>query len=300
MQSKVELAKVRDFGEIISDTFLFVRQNIKPLLKYFFTFCGIFVAAGIISASMFQLKWTGTINGIKSGAFNTNEYKPSPFSFFGPEYFLLLFFGMLSFIALIVTFLSYIALYKEKDKQVPTTEEMWGYIKYYFLRVFGSSILLHLLLTVATLLCLVPGIYLSPIFALIFPIMVLENASFSYAFNRSFFLIKDNWWVTFGSLVVIWIIFYVAIMVVSIPTSIINMVSLIAVPQKGGGAFSIPAAVIGAALQQLCQVFAILPITALALCYYNLTESKDGTSLMEKINKLGTITPNTDLPAEEY
>lgn len=78
------------------------------------------------------------------------------------------------------------------------------------------------------------------------------------------------------------------------------MISLLAVPQKGGGALSVPAAVIGAALQQLCQVFAILPVTALALCYYNLTESKDGTSLMDKINKLGTITPDTDLPAEEY
>jgi len=300
MQPKVELAKIRDFGEIISDTFLFVRQNIKPLLKYFFTFCGIFVAGGIISASLFQLKWTGTMNSIRGGSFNTNEYRPSPFSFFGPEYFLLILFGMLSFIALTVTFLSYIALYKEKDKQVPTTEEMWGYIKYYFLRVLGSSLLLYLLLFIATLLCGIPGIYLSPIFALIFPIMVMENASFGYAFNRSFFLIKDNWWMTFGSLVVIWIIFYVAIMVISIPTSIINMVSLIAVPQKGGGALSVPAAIIGAVLQQLCQVFAVLPVTALALCYFNLTESKDGTSLMDKINKLGTNTPNTDLPAEEY
>ena len=300
MQPKVELAKIRDFGEIISDTFLFVRQNIKPLLKYFFTFCGIFIAGGMVCAALYQLKWTGTMNSIRGGAFNTNQYKPSQFSFFGPEYFLLILFGMLSFTTLIVTFLSYIALYKEKGKQVPTTEEMWGYIKYYFLRVLGSSILLHILLLLASLLCGVPGIYLSPIFALIFPIMVMENASFGYAFKRSFFLIKDNWWVTFGSLVVIWIIFYVVIVVITIPTTIINMVSLITIPQKGGRAFSAPAAMIGAALQHLCQVFGVLPVTALALCYFNLTESKDGTSLMDKINKLGTITPNTDLPAEEY
>ncbi|MGN8071309.1 hypothetical protein [Mucilaginibacter sp. SG564] len=300
MQPKVELAKIRDFGEIISDTFLFIRQNIKPLLKYFFTFCGIFVAGGIVCAALYQLKWAGTMNSLRAGAFNTNQYKPSPFSFFGPEYFLLILFGILSFTALTVTFLSYIALYKEKGKQVPTTEEMWGYIKYYFLRVLGSSILLHILLIFASLLCGVPGIYLSPIFALIFPIMVIENASFGYAFSRSFFLIKDNWWVTFGALVVIWIIFYVAIVVITIPTTIINMISLITAPQKGGAAFSAPAAIIGAALQQLCQVFGVLPVTALALCYFNLTESKDGTSLMDKINKLGTTTPNTDLPAEEY
>jgi len=300
MQPKVELAKIRDFGEIISDTFLFVRQNIKPLLKYFFIFCGIFVAGNIVSVSMFQSKRVNVMNNIGSGFINTNEYRPSPFSFLGVELLLLIIFGVLSMIALTLTFLSYIALYKEKGNQVPTTEEMWGYIKYYFLRVFGSSILLFILLFFSFLFCGIPFFYLSPIFALIFPIMVMENASFGYAFNRSFFLIKDNWWVTFGSLVVIWIIVQVCAMVVSIPTSLINVISVITAPQKGARAFSAPLAIIGAALQQLCQVFVVLPVTTLALCYFNLTESKDGTSLMDKINKLGTNTPNTDLPAEEY
>jgi len=299
MQPKVELARIRDFGEIINDTFLFVRQNFKPLLKYFFIFCGIFIAGSIISASLMQLKMVGAMSSISSGTYN-REYRPSIFNFFGIEYAFTIIFALLSFVTIQVTILSYIALYKAKDKQIPTSEEMWGYIKYYFLRVLGSSILLNILIVFALLFCIIPGLYLAPIFALIFPIMVMENTSFGYAFNRSFYLIKENWWVTFGSLIVIWIIFYVAIMVVSIPTSIINMVSLIAVPQKGGRALSVPAAIIGAVLQQLCQVFAVLPVTALALCYFNLTESKDGTSLMDKINKLGTNTPNTDLPAEEY
>ena len=295
MQPKVELAKIRDFGEIISDTFLFVRQNIKPLLKYFFIFCGIFIAGGIISASLFQLKWTGTMNSIRDGAFNTNEYRPSPFSFFGPEYFLLILFLVLIYNTTIVTFLSYIALYKEKDKQVPTTEEMWGYIKYYYLRVLGSSLLLNLLLGIGFVFCLVPGFYLAPIFALIFPIMVMENSSFSYAFNRSFFLIKENWWVTFGSLIVIWIIFYVAMMVVTIPASVLNGVSLAL-----HWTLSKPFAILTVVLQQLCQLFMVIPVTALSLCYFNLTESKDGTSLMDKISKLGNTPTNTDLPAEEY
>jgi hypothetical protein len=295
MQPKVELAKVRDFGEIISDTFLFIRQNIKPLMKYFFTFCGIFVAGGIICGALFQLKWTGTMNGLRDGAFNTNEYRPSPFRFFGAEYLLFIFFIMMIYTTTIVTFLSYIALYKEKDKQVPTTEEMWGYIKYYFLRILGSTLLLNLLLGVGFVLCLVPGFYLAPIFALIFPIMVMENASFSYAFNRSFFLIKDNWWVTFGSLVVIWIIFYVAMMIVTMPASILNGVSLAL-----HWTISKPFAIVTVVLQQLCQLFMIIPVTALSLCYFNLTESKDGTGLMDKINKLGTNAPDTDLPAEEY
>ncbi|MGF7041474.1 hypothetical protein [Mucilaginibacter lappiensis] len=300
MQPKVELARIRDFGEIINDTFLFVKQNFKPLLKYFFIFCGFFVIGGVISASLLQLKMTNAMTNLSSGTYNSMEYKPSVWSFFGIEYFFTIIFALFSFVTIQVTVLSYIALYKEKEKQVPTTEEMWGYIKYYYLRVLGSTILLNFLLGFAFLFCLVPGFYLAPIFALVFPIMVMENSSFGYAFSRCFFLIKENWWVTFGTLIVIWIIFYVCMMVITIPASMINVVSLLLHPQKGFSSLSVPAAIITAVLQHLCQIFTILPITTLCLCYFNLTESKDGTSLLDRIDKLGTTNPDSDLPVEEY
>jgi hypothetical protein len=294
MQPKVELAKLRDFGEIINDTFLFVKQNFKPLLKYFFTFCGIFIVGGVISASLLQLKMVGTMSSISSGIYN-RQYRPSMFNFFGIEYLFTIIFALLSFVTIQVTVLSYIALYKAKDKQIPTTEEMWGYIKYYFLRVLGSSILLNIMIVFALLFCVIPGVYLAPIFALIFPIMVMENTSFGYAFSRSFLLIKENWWATFGSLIVIWIIFYVCMMIITVPASIINAMSLII-----HSSFSKPAAVVTAVLQHACQVFTVLPITTLCLCYFNLSESKDGTSLLDKINKMGTTNPDTDLPPEQY
>ncbi|MEN0055248.1 MAG: hypothetical protein AAGC65_16355 [Mucilaginibacter sp.] len=294
MQQKVELARIRDFGEIISDTFSFIKQNFKPLIKYFFTFCGIFILGGVISASLLQLKMVGTMSSISSGTYN-RQYRPSIFNFLGIEYVFTIVFALLGFTTMLVTILSYIALYKAKNSQIPTTEEMWGYIKYYFLRVLGTSILLNLLIGVALLFCVIPGLYLAPIFALVLPIMVMENASFNYSFNRSFLLIKENWWVTFGSLVVIWIIFYACMMVITIPATIINSMSLIL-----HWSFSKPAAVITAILQHLCQIFTILPITTLCLCYFNLSESKDGTSLLDKINKMGTTNPDTNLPAEEY
>lgn len=298
MSQNIELAKPRDFGEIINDTFTFIKQNLKPLLKYFFIFCGFFVVAGIISSSMLQLKITAATNAMSTASYNL-EYKPSVWNFFGIEYFFTILFTLLSIITVHVTALSYIALYKEKEGQIPTTEEMWGYIKYYYLKLLGSTLLVYLLLLIASLFCIIPGLYLAPIFALIFPIMIIENTSFGYAFSRSFVLIKENWWTTFGSLVVIWIIMYVCMMIVTIPAALINVVGLVLHP-KNGRLVSLPAAIITSALQHLCQVFAIIPTITLALCYFNLTESKDGTSLMDKINKLGKTNPDTDLPAEEY
>jgi hypothetical protein len=298
MSQNIELAKPRDFGEIINDTFAFIKQNLKPLLKYFFIFCGFFIAAAVISSSFYQIKMTNTVNNISSGSYNNMEYKPSFFNFFGTELLLMGIFTVLSVITIQVTVLSYIALYKAKNNQVPTTEEMWGYIKFYYLKILGCYILINLLLGIGVVLCILPGIYFAPILALILPIMVIENTSFGYAFSRCFILIKDNWWVTFGTMAVVWIIFSVCRGIIILPTTIINAVSLITHPRKA--ALSVPVAVITSILQQLCQVFLIIPVTTLALCYFNLTESKDGTSLMDKINKLGTTNPDTDLPAEEY
>ncbi|HEY9195170.1 MAG TPA: hypothetical protein VIM77_02860, partial [Mucilaginibacter sp.] len=147
MQSKVELAKTRDFGEIISDTFLFIRQNLKPLLKYFFTFCSFFLVAGVASSTIYQLKVMNiAISDARSAASGGLEYRPSIWRMYGTEYFVVMTCSLLTVVILELTVLSYLALYKEKGNQVPTSDEMWGYIKYFFFRALGGSILLNILM----------------------------------------------------------------------------------------------------------------------------------------------------------
>jgi hypothetical protein len=299
MQPKIELAKTRDFGEIINDTFVFIKQNLKPLLKYFFTFCGIFILAGTVSLCMMQLKITGLANSVRAGAFD-NQYSPSFFDFMGIEFFTTVLMGLISVTAVIVTVFCYMILYKEKNNQPPTTEEMWAYIKYYFFKILGSYLLTFIILFVAFFFCFIPMVYLSPIMALILPIMVMENTSFGYAFNRSFVLIKENWWATFGAMFVTWIIFSVCRAIFVLPASIINIVTTLTNIKGGSQQLSVASALVASVLQQICQVFLIIPVVSLCLCYFNLTESKDGTSLLERISKVGTSSPNNDLPAEEY
>lgn len=301
MPPKIELAKTRDFGELISDTFLFMRQNFKPLLKYFFTFAGIFIAAGVITSTLYQLKVLSfAISDGQAAASGGLEYRPSIWRMFGIEYFVVVICSMLTIIILELTVLSYMALYKEKGNQVPSSEEVWGYIKYYFLRAFGSSLLLNILLVFAFLFCFIPFVYLSPIFALVLPIIVMENASFGYAFNRSFVLVKENWWSNFGTQVVIWIIVYVGIMLFSLPTALFGVLSTLLHTQKAGAVVSLPLAIATAVIKQIGFILIIIPCVTVGLCYFNLTEGKDGTNLLNRINNLGNIAPDTDLPVEEY
>jgi len=294
--SNIELAKPRDFGEIINDTFTFIRQNFKPLLKYFFIFCGFFILATAAISVIVQVKAFSIVD-------NPNGFEEGGFSRLSSIIWSSLILGLLmvlEYVAVNVTILCFITLYKQKQNTIPTVEEMWGYIKFYYLKILGCSIVLYILLGVGMMLCLVPGIYLAPIFALIPPIMIMENTSFGYAFNHSFRLIRDNWWATFGVMIVVYIILYVANLLVSVPSTIFGAGNVFLHLTKHTAAVSLPIAIVTTLLQSVSYFFHILMIVAVSLCYFNLTETKEGTGLMERMNQFGSNTPDPSAAPEEY
>jgi hypothetical protein len=300
MPAKIELLKSRDFGEIISDTFIFIRENFKPLMICLITFCGFFIVASAAFAAIQQSKLIGVFNTGAIGEQSRLFGSSNPFAkVFTTEYFLSILFSVLNFITMPLTIYAYICLYREKGNIAPTPTEVWGYFKYFFFRIAGSFIILILLLLVGFVLCLLPGIYLYPILALIFPIIIFENSSFSYAFNKSFKLIKNNWWETFGAIFVIGIIVYFATLIILLPMTLMGFGSLIFHP-KGGAHLSMVTIIITAVLQSLCHIFYVLPFVTVSLCYFNLSEKAENTGLMGRINKLGTLGADDNLPTEEY
>ncbi|WP_412466964.1 hypothetical protein [Pedobacter sp. KLB.chiD] len=294
MLGKIEFKKRRDFGQVINDTFTFMRQNFKPLIKIYFTFCGLFVLASMLTMLMQQYKMVNMINTIGNGR-NNNGLGFS--SLYGIEYFLSILFSLASYASMSVAILSYVAIYVKKGNQTPTTEEVWGYFKHYFFRIFGSSILLIIMLIIAFVFCLVPGFWLFPYVAMMFPIMVIENGSFGYSFSRSFSIIKDNFWVTFGTLIVIWIIVYACMSMIILPTSLFNMIGMFT---HKGPHMSLTLTMITTVLQSLCQVFTIIPIITISLAYFSLVEQKESTGLMERISNFGDTGKPIDSRPEEY
>jgi hypothetical protein len=290
----IEFKKIRDFGQVINDTFTFMRQNFKPLIKVYFTFCGLFVVASMLTMLLQQYKMVNVVNTIGNGR-NTGGLG---FKYlYGFEYFLSILFSLASYASMTVAIISYIAIYVQKGNQPPTIDEVWGYFKYYFLRVFGSSILLTLMLAVSVLFCVVPFFWLFPFVAMMFPIMVIENGSLSYAFNRSFKIIKDNFWITFGTLIIVWIIIYACMVMVVLPTSLLNMVGMFT---HKTAHMSLTLTMITTILQSLCQVFTIIPAITISLAYFSLVEQKESTGLMERISNFGNTEKPIDTRPEEY
>jgi len=294
MEPKVELSKARDFGEIISDSIAFIRQNLKPLLSAFFIFCGIFLLVTAVAEIMQQIRLSEIVNGTDY----TAGERPD-FAEFGIESLLTIVFALLTYIAMPLTVLSFMALYKQKGNIAPTNEEVWGYFKYYFFKILGSSVLNGIVLGIGFVFCLIPGIYLYPILSLIVPVIIVENSGYGYAWDKSFRIIKENWWTVFGVLFVTGLIVGICSAVVTVPFQAINIVNVY-LHQIKDMHLSMVSIILGSVLRQFALVLYILPMVALGLCYFSLTESKDGTGLMERIDQLGNNAADTHTPAEEY
>jgi hypothetical protein len=283
MQPKVELNQIRDLGQVVDDSILFFKQNWKPLLRAYITICGILWAAETVISVVNQIQ---TLHRIAYGD-----------SIFTPTYFIALLFGFLNYTLIGLTGFSYITLYREKGKEPPTVEEVWSYVKYYFFRIFGGSIALVLLIIVATLCCIIPGVYFYPIFTLIPAIMVMENTSLGYAFSRSFQLIKGKWWSTFGISIVMAVIITAGMFLLIIPAMMITGgLSLITVVN-----FATAYTIVSNVVMHLLQFLYLLPVIATGLVYFSLTEQKDDLSLLQRIEMLGQHVPESDQSeTEEY
>ncbi|KQB99468.1 hypothetical protein [Pedobacter sp. Hv1] len=293
MKDKVEFRKVREFGEIIGDTFLFVKQNFKPLLKAFIYLCGFFILAGMANAMVVQLRLVNI-------AANPGDYTPYSRlgAIFSWHYLGLIVFMVLNYTAIYVTVLSYISIYIQKGNVPVTVEEVWSYFKYYFFRMLGSGVIMTVFLFVCLLFCFFPGVYVFPAVTLVYPILILENASLGYSFTRSFKLLKDNWWITFGILVVIWIITYACTTFVQLPAIIITMVNTFTNPSNP---ISKSYAIISSLSSYIAQVFLIIPIICSALCYFSLVEQKESTGLLDRIEGFGdTNSEQSTTSPEEY
>lgn len=277
MRENIDLNRFREFGDVISDTFIVIRQNFKPLLGACLVICGLFVIANILI----------------SVVINTTRGDSETFT---AMWFAEMLLGLVSFSALLLVTLSYLALYKEKGNQKPDVIEVWGYFRYYFFRVFFTMILITIALTIGFFLCFIPFVYLVVVFALIVPIMVFENGSLEYSYKKAFKMIKGNWWNTFGIMLLVTVLIVVAMVVLMLPPIIIY----------GGGqwltgkSLDNTAAVLQAVVINLCQLLWVVPFISSALIYFSIIENKEAGSLVERIKMFGRNVQGNDQISEQY
>ena len=284
MQEKIELNRIREFGEIIDDSLQFFKQNWKPLLKSYFTICGFFWLASLLLGFFNQIN---TLHRIHDGQ-----------SAFTTTYFMYILFEYIDFIVITLTVLSFISLYKERGNEAPSVEEVWSFVKYYFFRAFGSYLVLSVCIVIGAVFCILPGIYLAIAFSLVLPIIIIENSTLSYAFNRCFQLIKNNWWFMLGAVLVSEIILGVALLAIIIPVMIIAFGATFLTNVSMLTMYSYTTIIVS----HLLQFAYMFPIIVVCMVYFSLVEQKDDGNLLQRINNIGVTNSNSinQESTEEY
>ena len=292
--SFIEFKKERDLGAIINDTFAFIRENWKPYFGAILKIAGPFILAG----SILMVVFVGYYMGVVGNMVGISEGNGNPEDVLG---LLVLMYGWIALLGIVyllvyiivsLTSLFYIKSYISNNGNVDIVEVKTNTFKNVF-KFIGLGFLIFLMVLVGTFLCFFPGIYLGVVLSLAISIMVFEGKSISDSISHCFNLIKDQWWSTFGVILLVGILVNILGYVFSVPAMIYQFIS--------GGTMlgsSDPTEIfntmedpinIGLNVISYIGQFVLSSITLIAsvFIYYDLNEQKNLTGTIEKIDSLG-------------
>jgi len=292
-EQKIQLRKLRDFGENFNDTFLFLRQNLKPLLKSFFAISSISMVGLAIFYGINQSRSFSMIGSIFKGRSTTaNPYS----NILTIEYLMLLIFLLLTFITMEVVLGAYIKYYLENDGRKPGIEEIWTIFKKYFFKIFFYSIPIALITMVGFIFCLAPGVYLWVLFTPFPLIVMIEDRDFVETYERCLQLIRENFWISFAIYLVAYLIFYVSHGIIDGISGIILGVTAYFSTEDVSTTLGIATSFVS--IFSYC--FYIVYFISVALQYFSLVEKHDGTGLMSRIDNIGKHQTDYNNSEEQY
>lgn len=295
MKAYIEFKKKRELGDILSDTFAFLRNEFKPFFNTFLKIVGPYLLVMVICMALYMYFAGNSVNNLLLGAGSNNE---------AINFATLFVVGFLYVIAVLVVYvmsqsttLHYIKSYANGKGQI-NFEEIKSDVYKKFGSFIGLGILVGISVVVGLMFCLIPGIYLWVPLALSFSVLVFTDKGATDAYGESFALVKDEWWITFATLLIIAIIVGVANYAFSIPAQVYQIAKM--------GIFSgemdaetvvdifkdpiyLLLNIISAVAQFLLN---LISVVAGAFIYFNLNEKKNFTGTYEKIQSLGEIRDN--------
>lgn len=291
-QEKIQLRKIRDFGEVFSDTFQFIRQEFKPLL-FAFTIIGLsFVILDSILLVLYRTHLQDVTNIVRNS--DTVTFS-TLYSIYNGTFFLMLLVSMFSFAAMFTCIAVYMKYYEEHGTS-PTINELWKLFFKYFLRTAILSFITSIITLIGFMFCILPGFYFLFVFAPYAFIIVNEDLSIGQGFNRCFELIKENFWSSAGLYIVLGILIFVFSLLIGVITQIATGASSMFSMEAYEG--SNPT--LDIIFNVIQYYFYIVLYVAVGLQYYNLVERRDGAGLARRLDMLGSNMNPNDSIEEQY
>lgn len=279
MSQTIQFKKQRELGEILTDTFKFIRENFKPLGLALLKITGPVFLILILAVGYYS--WATVGMGMLTTMSTGGDFIISML--------VLLFAYFLYINVMFATVYHSILSYIQNDGEIITSVVASG-VKDDILKLMVLTFVSGVLTGFGFMLLFIPGIWVMVPLSFTSAILVFRGKGFSDSLSECFELVKENWWMTFASILVIGIIVYLIGVVFQIPAIIYFMVQTITTVQEGSatidmfGTGYVVISVLSSALQYI--VYCITPI-AWAFIYFNLNEKKHFTGTYETIQNLG-------------
>ncbi len=277
----LNLKKYRDFGQLITDTFVFIKQEHQLLIKVILTYVGPFV---LITA--FAGAW------MQTGLFKSMDLNNAtdPFGIFrdlGMKYFIYILATLVSSTMMMCTLYSYMFLYTRQGKDGFLPEDVWEMVKEKFFPVLGLILVVGFIVFFGIILCIVPGVYLAVVFTLVVASSVFENLSPGKAMERSMFLVKEDFWFALGIGFVMSLIAGMLGMIFLAPSSIMSMFLMINNIQGESSQTVTIIFLILTAIGTFCaSILYGIPHITMSMFYLSQIEKKESPNLFDKIEQI--------------
>lgn len=285
MQEKqvIEFYQLRSFGEKIGVTIQFLKQNFKGVSISLFYLAAPPLLIGALASSLYLQRVFNGINTLESGVANPI------LDIFGLEYFALIVFNSLGTYMIMLAVFGAMISYQEAPLEAITPQRVWRHGRQRAWPLLGASVLLTILISIASLFFLLPGIILFVFWSIVPAIVVFEKKSPFDALGRAFKLMKDKWFSTLGLLIVLAFILSGITTVLSIPLSMGMFVNTITLQEEGvapasPGIFTYLYIGLTTLVSSLGSALIFIAVN---FQYFNLVERADSVGLMSQINQLG-------------
>lgn len=285
MKPLIILVQERDFGQKINATFDFIIQNFKPLVLSL-----LYISSPLsLVGGFFMGSYQSGILKIQKGVWESGS---SSFDDIYPilgTFFLLILTNIPSSLVIGAYFLEY-----EEGNRNITPEAVWNRLKGYIGKALVFNLVMGIIIFIGILFFIIPGVYIGVALSLMTMVLMRENLDLGDTFRRCFYLITDQWWSTFGLLIIMGIVSSIIASVFLIPALILTMI-IAAINSDVLTTISDIFSTVGGSLVRS------LVLIAIVFQYYNLIERRDGASIINAIDNIGKAkTARSDLREEEF
>ncbi len=269
------LQKYRDLGDIVTDTFAYIRVHYKSLGKALLLLVLPFF---LVSGMLVGEAYSGIFTAIMDNPDATPESIESSGFWIG---MLML---ALSSGALLTITLTHIKLSQSHDEiEISMLLERFGN---HFLTLFLLYIIIIIAVFFSFFLFIIPGIYVGVKLFISPAVAVIEDRNPLDAISRSWSLVQGHWWFTLGVYLVMNIITSFMSYVLIIPATII-MGFISSSGADTSQVFGTGMGIMYGLMIVVASLFSVLMLIAMCLQYFNLIERKEGAGLRSKIEELG-------------